>query len=103
MITRIVKMHFRADEIESFLATFEKQKEFIAGFEGCSHLELLQDKNDNCHFFTYSHWKDESYLELYRKSDFFRGIWSVVKLKFDKKPEAWSLISPQYSVAVGSL
>lgn len=91
MITRIVKMHFRADEIESFLEVFEKQKQFIAGFDGCTHVELLQDKNDKCQFFTYSHWKHENALELYRESDFFRNIWSGVKLKFDRKPEAWSL------------
>lgn len=91
MITRIVKMHFKANEIESFLVVFEKQKEFIARFEGCTHVELLQDKKDACQFFTYSHWKNEKALELYRKSDFFRTIWSGVKLKFDQKPEAWSL------------
>tara|TARA_B110000908_G_C10117693_1_gene386133 strand:- start:286 stop:570 length:285 start_codon:yes stop_codon:yes gene_type:complete len=91
MITRIVKMTFKSQEIESFLAVFKKQKAFIASFDGCTHLELLRDKTNPNQFFTYSHWQDESYLELYRKSDFFRNIWSTVKLKFDGKPEAWSL------------
>lgn len=91
MIVRIVKMTFKSQEIESFLKIFEKQKEFIASFDGCSHLELLRDKNNPNIFFTYSHWQDESFLELYRESDFFRNIWSKVKLKFDGKPEAWSL------------
>lgn len=84
-------MTFKSEEIDSFLAIFEKQKTFIASFEGCTHLELLRDKNNPNIFFTYSYWQDESYLELYRKSDFFRNIWSTVKLKFDAKPEAWSL------------
>lgn len=92
MIVRIVKMKFKEEEISNFLEIFEKQKEFIAGFEGCTHLEILNDKNDSNIFFTYSHWKDESFLELYRESDFFRNIWSGVKVKFAAKPEAWSLV-----------
>lgn len=90
MIVRIVKMKFKANEIDNFLATFEKQKEFIAGFEGCSFLELLRDKNDETIFFTHSHWDNEEALERYRQSDFFRNIWSKVKLLFSDKPEAWS-------------
>lgn len=91
MIVRIVKMTFKADEIDSFLEIFEKQKTFIADFEGCSHLELLRDKNNSTTFFTYSYWQNETYLDKYRQSDFFRNIWSTVKLKFDDKPMAWSL------------
>lgn len=91
MIVRIVKMTFKADEIDSFLEIFEKQKTFIADFEGCSHLELLRDKNNSTTFFTYSYWQNETFLDKYRQSDFFRNIWSTVKLKFDDKPMAWSL------------
>lgn len=90
MIVRIVKMTFKPTQIETFLETFEKQKTFIKGFDGCTHLELLRDKSNPNVFFTYSHWKDASYLELYRKSDFFINIWSKVKLLFDDKPLAWS-------------
>ena len=93
MIVRIVKMSFKDNEIENFLKVFQKQKEFISSFEGCTHLELLRDKNNTNTFFTYSHWKDESYLELYRKSDFFKNIWSNVKKMFNDKPLAWSLQS----------
>jgi len=91
MIVRIVKMSFREEEIDSFIETFKLQKEFIADFEGCTHVELLRDKKQSNMFFTYSYWNDESYLELYRKSDFFVKIWSKVKLKFNAKPQAWSL------------
>lgn len=84
-------MSFREEEILSFLEIFEKQKVFIASFDGCSHLELLKDKNRANVFFTYSHWENEAALERYRESDFFRNIWSGVKEKFDAKPEAWSL------------
>lgn len=91
MIIRIVKMTFKLEEIDNFLAVFEKQKTFIAGFDGCSHLSLLRDKTQANVFFTYSHWKNEEALDLYRQSDFFREIWSGVKLMFDDKPVAWSL------------
>ena len=90
MIVRVVKMTFKADKIEEFLDTFEKQKSFIKDFDGCTHLELLRDKNNPNIFFTYSHWEDDSYLELYRQSDFFINIWSKVKQLFNDKPIAWS-------------
>lgn len=91
MIVRIVRMKFKVEEIEAFLAIFKLQKEFIASFEGCSHLELLRDINDEQTFFTYSYWENEAALERYRKSTFFREIWSEVKLKFEDKPMTWSL------------
>lgn len=91
MIVRIVKLTFKYEEISNFLDIFEQQKKFIAGFKGCSHLSLLRDKTHTNIFFTYSHWKDENALELYRESDFFQKIWSKVKLKFADKPQAWSL------------
>lgn len=90
MIVRIVKMSFKADKIHLFLKTFEKQKAYIQNFEGCSYLELLRDTNDPKVFFTYSHWENESYLNSYRNSDFFKTIWSKVKLYFDDRPKAWS-------------
>ena len=91
MIVRIVKLTFKHEEISNFLDIFEQQKKFIAGFKGCSHISLLRDKTHSNLFFTYSHWKDEKALELYRESDFFQKIWSKVKLKFADKPQAWSL------------
>ena len=91
MIVRIVKLTFKIEEVPIFLEIFEKQKKFIAGFEGCTHLTLLRDKKQANVYFTYSHWKNEAALEKYRESDFFKEIWSGVKLLFNDKPEAWSL------------
>ena len=91
MITRIVKMTFNPHQIEEFLKLFNENKNKIAGFEGCTHLELLNDINDINVFFTYSHWKDESYLEAYRNSDLFKGVWQQTKLLFAAKPEAWTV------------
>ena len=91
MIVRIVKLTFKLEEINNFLEIFEQQKKFISGFDGCSHLTLLRDKQQANVFFTYSHWKNEDALEFYRQSDFFKNIWSNVKLLFDDKPQAWTL------------
>ncbi|MFT4968312.1 MAG: autoinducer 2-degrading protein [Chitinophagales bacterium] len=91
MIVRIVKLTFKQEDIPEFLEIFEKQKKFIADFDGCSHLSLLRNKKQANIFFTYSHWQNEEALERYRESDFFRDIWSNVKQLFEDKPLAWSL------------
>jgi heme-degrading monooxygenase HmoA len=51
----------------------------------------MKDLNDECTFFTISHWNSEDDLESYRNSYLFKNIWSKVKPLFAKKAEAWSL------------
>lgn len=84
-------MTFNPAQVPDFLALFEKNKKLIASFEGCTHLELLNDINQPNIFFTYSIWKDEKYLEKYRSSDLFNTVWSQTKVLFAAKPEAWSV------------
>lgn len=84
-------MTFRSDAIEDFKSIFEERKEKIRHFEGCSHLELWQDKNDPRIFFTYSFWKHPDNLESYRHSELFKDTWSKTKALFDDKPAAWSV------------
>ncbi|MCH8515795.1 MAG: antibiotic biosynthesis monooxygenase [Cyclobacteriaceae bacterium] len=91
MIKRVVKMKFRAEELESFLAVFDKKKAKILQFEGCSQVDLLQDIHDKNTCFTISIWNSEEDLNNYRNSDFFQSTWKNVKTKFDEKPKAWSL------------
>ena len=93
MITRIVKMTFYPEQAPVFLALFEKSKDLIRGSEGCMHLELLNDKNNPNIFFTYSKWKDESFLEKYRQSDLFNSVWKQTKILFSEKAEAWTVNS----------
>jgi len=88
---RIVKMTFEPQHIADFTTLFENRKEKIRNCEGCTSLTLLQDKNDNRIFFTYSYWQDESYLELYRNSELFNDTWKTVKQWFAAKAEAWSV------------
>lgn len=91
MLIRIVKMIFAPQETESFLELFDRNKEKIRGFEGCDHLELYRDKNEQNTFFTYSYWRDEDALENYRHSPLFKEVWQETKSKFAGKPEAWSV------------
>jgi heme-degrading monooxygenase HmoA len=91
MVIRIVKMVFRPEEITAFKALFESRKSMIQNFEGCTHLELWQDKQHPAIFFTYSWWQSEELLHNYRDSNFFDETWAITKAKFAAKPEAWTV------------
>jgi quinol monooxygenase YgiN len=91
MITRIVRMHFRAAEVDVFLKIFEENKKAIRNFPGCTHLELLRDAGAGSSFTTISHWNGAADLEAYRKSDLFQGVWAQVKVLFSENPQAFSL------------
>ncbi|MCC6371240.1 MAG: antibiotic biosynthesis monooxygenase [Bacteroidia bacterium] len=91
MIKRIVKMSFRPEEIENFKNIFKTNWQYIKGFEGCSHVELLQDENNPSVFFTYSLWQSENHLNNYRNSDLFAKVWGATKVLFNDKPQAWSV------------
>ena len=91
MFIRIVKMSFHEENIPAFLENFEIMKEKIRNAEGNRYLELYQDKNNPCIFFTYSFWETEDDLENYRRSALFDGVWRFTKKLFNDKPEAWSV------------
>ncbi len=93
MIIRIVRMTFRPGEVEAFLQLFHDTKQQIRHFEGCQRLELLKDVNQPNVFFTYSWWDSEAHLNKYRFSDLFKQVWSQTKIKFEDKPQAWSLVN----------
>ncbi len=90
MIIRIVKMTFKPQHVNDFLSLFHNTKEHILSFEGCHHLQLLQDKHQSAIFFTYSIWEKESYLQQYRHSELFKNTWQKTKVLFDAPPEAWT-------------
>lgn len=93
MITRIVCMTFDPERTGEFLAVFEANKNFIAGFEGCLQLELQRDTAEPNVFFTISRWRSEEDLENYRRSDLFRNTWAQTRILFSAKPRAWSMQS----------
>lgn len=91
MITRVVKMTFRPEAREEFLAVFNANRQFIAGFEGCSSLQILHEKARPEVFFTISAWESEEHLNRYRNSELFGKVWGKTKTMFAAKPEAWTL------------
>jgi quinol monooxygenase YgiN len=84
-------MSFHPDKVETFLEIYKNNRDKIGNFEGCSHVELLQDENDPSVFFTYSIWKSEEALNKYRGSEVFSHVWSATKVLFNDKPRAWSV------------
>ena len=76
MLIRIVRMTFQKDKVDTFVEIFMASKEKIRHFEGCSHLELLRDKDAPNVFMTYSFWKDEKALDNYRHSELFKSTWA---------------------------
>jgi len=93
MIIRIVKMEFKPECVHEFRALFSRIKDSIAGFEGCMHLELLNEAGSKDVIFTYSIWRDEQALNKYRFSDLFRSTWTEIRMYFSAPADAWSLES----------
>jgi hypothetical protein len=91
MFVRIVKMTFKPENIDLFLAIFEAHKEKIRNSKGCNLLELYRDKTNMNIFFTYSYWQTEQDLENYRNSDLFKLVWPKTKILFNTKAQAWSV------------
>ncbi|MBL7932380.1 MAG: antibiotic biosynthesis monooxygenase [Bacteroidia bacterium] len=91
MIKRIVKLSFHPEKIDEFTAIFKHNWKSIKGFEGCAHVELLQDQVSPNIFFTYSLWQSQQHLDAYRDSELFARVWGSTKLLFNDKPQAWSV------------
>lgn len=91
MLVRIVKMTFKGEAVNAFKDLFESRKQQIRAFEGCTHLELWQDRLHTNIFFTYSYWVNADALENYRTSPFFADTWQQTKQLFSARPEAWSV------------
>ncbi|WP_298153074.1 antibiotic biosynthesis monooxygenase family protein [Flavobacterium sp.] len=91
MLVRIVKMSFHEENIPAFRENFELMKEKIRNAPGNRFLELYQDRDNPCLFFTYSYWEHEDDLNNYRNSELFYDVWAFTKKLFNAKPEAWSV------------
>ena len=91
MLIRIVKMGFHPEHIATFLANFDKKKEYIRNSSGCRLLELYRGQQDETIYFTYSYWDSEQDLNNYRNSELFKEVWAETKILFNTKPEAWSV------------
>ncbi len=74
MITRIVKMNFRPEEVENFLIIFHQSKDKIRHMPGCQHLELWNSQSEATIYYTYSIWNSEDDLNNYRDSELFQSV-----------------------------
>jgi len=84
-------MDLLPEKVDDFIEIFDRTKEAIRNTQGCSHLELLRDADNEHVFSTLSHWADKSSLEAYRNSELFKNVWARVKPLFKKPTEAFSL------------
>lgn len=91
MLTRIVIMTLREEEVEAFLAIFEENASYIRHQEGCHSLALHRDEHLSNRFYTLSHWESEVYLNQYRRSVLFGKVWRAFKALFKEAPQAYSL------------
>ncbi len=85
-------MHFTEAGVEEFLGIFNANNVAIRNFEGCTHLQLLKDADDELVYTTLSHWSNEESLERYRKSELFSSVWGRVKTLFAERTQAYSLV-----------
>jgi quinol monooxygenase YgiN len=91
MVVRIVRMHFRTEEIETFLAIFNANRDAIRNFSGCTYMDLMRDLQSASTLVTISHWQSPDDLEQYRQSPLFRSVWTRVKPLFARRPEAFTI------------
>ena len=89
-LVRIVRMTFRPDALDTFLAIFDRASPHIRATEGCLHLELWQDPRYPGVVTTFSEWMSEEALNAYRGSDLFRSTWSETRVLFASPPVARS-------------
>lgn len=91
MITRIVRMSFKEEDVNTFLEIFDHSKEKIKAFNGCEYLSLHRDHHRKNVFYTLSKWECQAKLDQYRESGLFKSTWAKTKILFDEKPQAHSL------------
>lgn len=94
MITRIVRLSIRPEEVTLFLAHFKAVSDNIRNFPGCTHLELMRDTDEQSVFYTLSKWTSAAQLEDYRKSPLFKNTWDKVKPLFLESAKAFSMRAP---------
>ena len=90
MLLRTVRMTFRPDRLDDFLAVFREARPRIAAAPGCRHLELWEDARFPNVMTTFSRWDDEAALDAYRRSEVFTSTWARTYPLFAAAPVAHS-------------
>jgi quinol monooxygenase YgiN len=91
MITRVVRLSFKPEAVDSFLDVMDSFSGSIRNSPGCIELTFFRDTTDPDVFYTISRWEDASDLEAYRNSPLFGSVWKKVKPGFKVPAVAWSL------------
>ncbi len=91
MITRIVKMEIKENDVAQYMYHVKPFIEKILEFPGCKEVKIYRDINSETTFFSYSIWESEHDLNNYRHSEIFIETWQKIKPLFCSKPMAWSL------------
>lgn len=91
MITRVVKMCFKTETLNSFYTLYDDVSPRIRAFPGCKEVKLLSCCEDPRILFTISIWDNLEALENYRQSELFKSTWLLTKALFEQKAKAWSL------------
>jgi hypothetical protein len=90
MLTRLVRMRFQPEQVETFLALYAAMHPRIVGQPGCLSVQLVREIDDPAAFATWSVWESVAALDAYRTSDFFRQYWPQVRALFRQPAEAVS-------------
>jgi quinol monooxygenase YgiN len=93
MITRIVRMRFRPEAVDTFMSIWQESRQHIRARQGCLEANLYKDHGQDHVFYTLSRWASPADLEAYRKSELFGQVWPRTKALFASPPEAHSLES----------
>lgn len=90
MLIRLVRMHFRPEAVDAFLALYATARPIITSQPGCFSVQLVRERDDSAAFATWSTWADAAALDAYRASAFFRGFWPQVRVLFRQPAEVVS-------------
>ena len=92
MITRIVRLTVKDDASkEAFRNIYQRRNPFKNGVKGCKAVNIMRDVMHKNIYYTVSQWDSVDDLEAYRKSDYFKETWPMVKAQLSQRAEAFSM------------
>lgn len=91
MITRITKFQIKPELSLEFKAFMRQFKDELMSTEGCRHFDVLKDKEDDQQLLMFMIWKDNTFLEDFRKSDLNKIMVSKLKNFSIKEPSNWTV------------
>jgi quinol monooxygenase YgiN len=90
-LTRMVRMHFLPEGVESFLVIWRESRSHIRMQPGCLEVRLFVDPTDATVYYTLSRWASLGDLNAYRHSELFGRVWPRTKALFASAATTFSL------------